>query len=76
MSPSQGDLFPSKRPAIADAASLLLVARPDRPLTPAQRSFNRLVARVEKLRDKLQRETRRLDSAFRAFRESAQDIPF
>jgi hypothetical protein len=42
---------------------LVLRSRPDRPLTKAQRAFNRLVARVEELRKHLEDETDRLDKA-------------
>src|SRR5215475_2643962 len=45
------------------SVSLVLLSRPDRPLTKAQRTFNRLVLRVEELRAGLQSETRRLDQA-------------
>jgi hypothetical protein len=69
MAQIQGSLFPSDSDGHAQTAGLLLVARPDRPLTPAQREFNRLVARVEKLREKLATETRRLDQALKYYGE-------
>lgn len=62
---AQGSLFSTISGSEAGAASLLLVAPPGRSLTPAQRSFNRLVAQVEKLREKLERETRRLDASLK-----------
>jgi len=45
------------------SGDLILLSRPDRPLSKSQRTFNRLVARVESLRTRLQSETRRLDQA-------------
>jgi hypothetical protein len=52
-----------------DSGGLLLVSRPDRPLTPAQREFNKLVRKVENLRERLQNETRRLDEALAFYGE-------
>lgn len=46
-----------------EAASLTLVSRRGRPLTKTQQTFNRLVTKIESLRLKLGRETRRLDEA-------------
>jgi len=63
MTRSQGSLFSSTSGSEAVTTSLLLVPPPGRSLTPAQRTFNRLVAQVEKLREKLERETRRLDAS-------------
>ena len=65
MTRSQGSLFSSTSGSEAAATSLLLVPPPGRSLTPAQRTFNRLVAQVEKLREKLERETRRLDASLK-----------
>jgi hypothetical protein len=65
----QGSLFLSRSGGDAAAADLLLVARPERPLTPAQRDFNRLVVQVEKLRGKLAKEARRLDRALKYYGE-------
>jgi hypothetical protein len=45
------------------SSSLALRSRPNRPLSKAERTFNRFVARVEGLRAKLQSETCRLDRA-------------
>lgn len=47
----------------ATSKDLVLHEQPGRPLTKAQRAFNRLVAKVDKLRVKLDRETRRLEEA-------------
>jgi hypothetical protein len=52
-----------------DTAGLRVVAQPNRPLTPAQKAFNRLVAQVEELRNKLEKETRRLDKALAFYGE-------
>ena len=54
-----------------DAGGLLLVSRPDRPLTAAQREFNKLVIKVEELQERLQKETRRLDKALASGMPSA-----
>lgn len=56
---------PPDRPA--RVVGLALSAQPDRPLTKTQQAFNRLVAKIEKLRGKLERETRRLDAALAEF---------
>lgn len=65
MTRSQGSLFSSTSGSEPGSTSLLLVPPPGRSLTPAQRTFNRLVAQVEKLREKLERETRRLDASLK-----------
>jgi len=52
-----------------EAAGLTLVSRRGRTLTKAQQTFNRLVARIEALRLKLERETRRLDAALAYYGE-------
>ena len=57
------------RDELRDSTSLLLVSRPDRPLTPAQREFNKLVIKVEQLRERLERETGRLDNALAYYGE-------
>lgn len=62
---AQGNLFSSTPGTQTAATSLLLVPSPGRSLTPAQRTFNRLVEQVEKLREKLERETRRLDASLK-----------
>jgi hypothetical protein len=64
MAKTQHSLFETGQdPGRPDGGSLLLVAQPDRPLTAAQREFNKLVLKVEELRERLQKETRRLDQA-------------
>lgn len=52
-----------------EAAGLTLVSRPSRPLTKAQQTFNRLVARIETLRSKIERETRLFDDALAYYGE-------
>jgi exonuclease VII small subunit len=52
-----------------ESAALTLVSRRNQPLTRAQLTFNRLVARIETLRLKLERETRRLDDALAYYGE-------
>jgi hypothetical protein len=52
-----------------EAAGLTLTSRRGRPLTKAQQTFNRLVARIESLRLRLDRETRRLDDALAYYGE-------
>jgi hypothetical protein len=48
---------------------LLLVSRPGRPLTKGQRTFNRLVAKVERLRAQLENTTREYDEALAYYGE-------
>lgn len=52
-----------------DAVGLLLVRRPDRPLTLAQREFNKLVMKVEELQERLQKETLRLNKTLAYYGE-------
>src|SRR5262245_2606661 len=53
----------------SQGVSLTLKSRPGRPLTPAQRMFNRLIAQVDQLRSKLEKETRKLDKALAYYGE-------
>jgi len=62
MAGHQGFLFENKLNG-PQARGLVRLSQPDRPLTKAQRAFNRLVSRVEELRARLEAETRRLDNA-------------
>ena len=59
MAKTQRSLFETgkdnRRP---EAGGLLLVSRPDRPLTAAQREFNKLLIKVEELRERLRKEAR------------------
>jgi hypothetical protein len=52
-----------------DTAELTLTPQPDRPLTKAQRTFNRLVAQVEDLRSRIVQETAKLDAALAYYAE-------
>jgi hypothetical protein len=62
MAKTQPFLFETGIPE-RDDAGLMLTPRADRPLTKAQRAFNRLVARVEELRARIATETKILDEA-------------
>lgn len=63
MAEKQVSLFEDIVAEFSDTRGLVLISRPDRPLTKAQQTFNRRIARIEELRAKLDRETRRLDEA-------------
>ncbi len=63
MKESQPTFFDHDAPAPKAGRALVLRAQPRRPLTKAQRTFNRLVARIEDLRTKVERTTRQLDEA-------------
>lgn len=63
MSEGQPDLFDREQPNRPPAGDIVLHPQPGRSLSKAQQAFNRLVARIEKLRAKLERERRRLDEA-------------
>ena len=63
MADNQTSLFGTERIDWGNSAELVLRVQQDRPLTKVQRTFNRLVAKIEKLRTDLARETRRLDAA-------------
>ena len=69
MAKTQRVLFESEPAQHVEAASLLLKSRPNRPLTPAQRAFNRLTAQVEELRTRLEKETWKLDNALAYYGE-------
>src|SRR5215468_151487 len=62
MAKMQPFLFETGIPEREDAV-LMLTPRAHRPLTKAQRAFNRLVARVEELRAQIAAETKLLDDA-------------
>ena len=51
------------------SAGLTLISQRGRPLTKAQQTFNRLVSKIEALRLKLERETRRLDDTLAYYGE-------
>jgi hypothetical protein len=59
----QKSLFENESFGPPEVGGLVVVAQPSRPLSKAQRAFNRLVTKVEEMRARLDRETRRLDEA-------------
>ena len=61
MAKTQRSLFETGEATGRPDAGLLLVSRPDPPLTAAQREFNKLVIKVEELRERLRKEARRFD---------------
>jgi hypothetical protein len=63
----QGSLFGADQ--LTETRGLVIVSRADRPLTKAQRLFNRLVAKIEELRAGLDREMHRLDRALAYYGE-------
>jgi hypothetical protein len=63
MADNQTSLFDADTDDRRMTGDLVLRAQPNRPLTKAQRTFNRLVGKIETLRNKLAAETRRLDAA-------------
>ena len=69
MAKTQKSLFETERVVNSEAVSLTLKSRPGRSLTSAQRMFNRLTAQVEQLRNKLEKETRKLDKALAYYGE-------
>src|SRR5215475_3988412 len=62
MAKPQPYLFATEVPGTRESG-LMLTPRANRPLTKAQRAFNRLVARVEELRERIAEETKLLDDA-------------
>src|SRR5215475_12429220 len=62
MAKTQPFLFATETPETRESG-LILTPRANRPLTKAQRAFNRLVARVEVLREQIAEETKLLDDA-------------
>ena len=60
---SQQTLLFDDVPVDPGTVDIVLRSRPGRKLTPAQRTFNRRVERVEKLRADLKRQVRRLENA-------------
>lgn len=63
MADNQTSLFDADTADRGMTGELVLRAQPNRPLTKAQRTFNRLVGKIETLRKKLAGDTRRLDAA-------------
>lgn len=71
MPEQQSSLFGEPPEPSPSAAALALTAQPGKPLSRAQQAFNRLLAKIEKLRQRIEREMRRLDAALAVF---ARDI--
>lgn len=65
----QTSLFEEEIVDSPPARGLVLVARPDQPLTRAQQTFNRRIAKIEALRRKLDAQVRRLDKALAYYGE-------
>ena len=63
MADNQTSLFGNERAGRGISGELALRAQPNRPLTKLQRTFNRLVGRIDTLRAALARDTCRLDAA-------------
>ena len=63
MAKAQPFLFENELPEKEQPVGLTLAPQPNRPLTKAQRAFNRLVTRVEELRARIAAETQVLDDA-------------
>jgi hypothetical protein len=59
----QTSLFEDESFRRPDVGGLVVISQPGRPLSKAQRAFNRLVTKVEKLRARLDHEIHRLDKA-------------
>jgi hypothetical protein len=57
----QTSLFEDESFRRPEMGGLVVISQPGRPLSKAQRAFNRLVTKVEELRARLDREVRRLD---------------
>jgi predicted DNA-binding protein YlxM (UPF0122 family) len=69
MAKAQAFLFENELPDRPETGGLMLSPQPNRPLTKAQRAFNRLVSRVETLRARIADEIRRLDAALAHYGE-------
>lgn len=63
MTDNQTSLFGNECAGQGISGELALRGQPNRPFTKGQRTFNRLVGKIETLRAALARETRRLDEA-------------
>jgi hypothetical protein len=65
----QTSLFEDESFRRPEAGGLVVISQPGRPLSKAQRAFNRLVTKVEELRARLDREIHRLDKALAYYGE-------
>ena len=61
MAEKQTSLFEDESLRRPEVGGLVVISQPGRPLSKAQRAFNRLVTKVEELRARLDREIHRLD---------------
>jgi hypothetical protein len=65
----QTSLFEDESFRRPEAGGLVVISQPGRPLSKAQRAFNRLVTKVEELRARLDREIHRLDKVLAYYGE-------
>jgi hypothetical protein len=65
----QKSLFENESFGWPEVGGLVVISQPGRPLSKAQRAFNRLVTKVEELRARLDREIRRLDKVLAYYGE-------
>jgi hypothetical protein len=69
MAEKQKSLFENESFGWPEVGGLVVISQPGRPLSKAQRAFNRLVTKVEELRARLDREIRRLDKVLAYYGE-------
>ena len=69
MAEKQTSLFEDESFRRPEAGGLVVISQPGRPLSKAQRAFNRLVTKVEELRARLDREIHRLDKVLAYYGE-------
>jgi hypothetical protein len=65
----QTSLFEDESFGWPEVGGLVVISQPGRPLSKAQRAFNRLVTKVEELRARLDREIRQLDKVLAYYGE-------
>src|SRR5580692_3257318 len=66
---TQTSLFDMEPPERPEAGRLVVLSHPGRPLTKAQRAFNRLIGEIELLRSRLDQDVRRFDKALAYYGE-------
>ena len=69
MAEKQTSLFEDESFRRPEVGGLVVISQPGRPLSKAQRAFNRLVTKVEELRARLDREIHRLDKVLAYYGE-------
>ncbi len=69
MAEKQTSLFEDESFRRPEVGGLVVISQPGRPLSKAQRTFNRLVTKVEELRARLDREIHRLDKVLAYYGE-------